>query len=140
MNDKQSNSPAVFLPIFLSFFVMGFVDIAGVATNYVKKDFDLSDSVANLIPVMVFVWFAVFSVPTGLLMGKTGRKKTVMLSLVITAATIEISALMIMGVSGGALLSPLQGLITDMSTFTTGMVVLLAALLIMGSISFKFKS
>ena len=88
MNNKQSkNSSFVFLPIFLSFFVMGFVDIVGVSTNYVKRDFSLSDSMANLLPMMVFIWFAVFSVPTGILMGKIGRKKTVMLSLVITAVT-----------------------------------------------------
>jgi len=86
-NNQPKNSPLVFLPIFLSFFVMGFVDIVGVATNYVKKDFDLSDSMANLIPMMVFVWFAIFSVPTGMLMGKIGRKKTVLLSLIITAIT-----------------------------------------------------
>lgn len=86
-NTRPKNSPLVFLPIFLSFFTMGFVDIVGVATNYVKKDFALSDSMANLIPMMVFVWFAIFSVPTGLLMGKIGRKKTVLLSLLITAIT-----------------------------------------------------
>lgn len=89
MNSTQSkNSSLAFLPIFLSFFVMGFVDIVGIATNYVKKDFALSDSMANLIPMMVFVWFAIFSVPTGLLMGKIGRKKTVLLSLLITAVTL----------------------------------------------------
>lgn len=86
-NTRPKNSPLVFLPIFLSFFTMGFVDIVGIATNYVKKDFALSDSMANLIPMMVFVWFAIFSVPTGLLMGKIGRKKTVLLSLLITAIT-----------------------------------------------------
>jgi len=84
-NTKEIKSSFVFIPIFLSFFVMGFVDIVGVATNYVKKDFALSDSMANLIPMMVFVWFAVFSVPTGILMGKIGRKKSVVLSLVVTA-------------------------------------------------------
>lgn len=52
----------------------------------------------------------------------------------------EISALMIMGVSGGALLSPLQGLITDMWSFTSGMAVILLSLIIAGFISFKFKS
>ncbi|NDV70163.1 sugar MFS transporter [Dysgonomonas sp. 25] len=86
-NTQPKNSPFVFLPIFLSFFVMGFVDIVGVATNYVKKDFDLSGSMANLIPMMVFVWFAVFSIPTGMLMGKIGRKKTVLVSLLVTAVT-----------------------------------------------------
>ena len=86
-NAKSKNSSLIFLPIFLSFFVMGFVDIVGVATNYVKKDFSLSDSMANLLPMTVFIWFAVFSVPTGLLMSKIGRKKTVLLSLFITAVT-----------------------------------------------------
>lgn len=39
---------------------------------------------ANLLPMMVFLWFAVFSVPTGMLMNKIGRKNTVLLSMVIT--------------------------------------------------------
>lgn len=36
-----------------SFFVMGFVDVVGVATSYVKADFSLSDRIANLLPMMV---------------------------------------------------------------------------------------
>jgi fucose permease len=63
---------------------MGFVDVVGISTSYVQKDFNLSDSVANLLPMMVFLWFFVFSVPTGLLMNKLGRKNTVLLSMVIT--------------------------------------------------------
>lgn len=63
---------------------MGFVDIVGISTNFVKKDFGLTDTMANLLPLMVFVWFAILSVPTGLLMNKLGRKKTVMLSMAIT--------------------------------------------------------
>ena len=82
MNKKQSNLAVI--PVFFGFFVMGFVDVVGISTNYVKQDFHLSDSLANLLPMMVFLWFAVFSVPTGLLMNSLGRKKTVMLSLVIT--------------------------------------------------------
>jgi fucose permease len=39
---------------------------------------------ANLLPMMVFLWFAVFSVPTGVLMNKLGRKNTVLLSIVVT--------------------------------------------------------
>ena len=41
---------------------MGFVDVVGIATNYVKMDFGLSDTLANLLPMMVFLWFALFSV------------------------------------------------------------------------------
>jgi fucose permease len=63
---------------------MGFVDVVGISTSYVQKDFQLSDSIANLLPMMVFLWFAVFSVPTGMLMNKIGRKNTVLLSMVVT--------------------------------------------------------
>jgi fucose permease len=72
------------LPVLFGFFIMGFVDVVGIATNYVKRDFGLTDTLANLLPMMVFLWFAVFSIPTGLLMNKIGRKKTVMLSMSIT--------------------------------------------------------
>lgn len=68
----------------LSFFVMGFVDLVGIAANYVKADFHLSDTVANLFPSMVFFWFLIFSVPTGMLMNRIGRRKTVVISLIIT--------------------------------------------------------
>ena len=82
MNNKQT-SKAIY-PILFGFFVMGFVDVVGIATNYVKVDFALSDTLANLIPMMVFLWFALFSIPTGILMGKAGRRNTVVIALAIT--------------------------------------------------------
>lgn len=72
------------LPVMLVFFTMGFIDLVGIATNYVKSDFSLSDTAANAFSVMVYLWFLVFSVPTGILMNKIGRKKTVLLSLIVT--------------------------------------------------------
>lgn len=72
------------LPVFFGFFVMGFADVVGIATSYIKQDFNLSDSMANLLPMMVFLWFAVFSVPTGLMMNKLGRKNTVLISMMVT--------------------------------------------------------
>lgn len=69
----------------LAFFAMGFVDMVGVSTNYIKADFDLSDKIANLLPSIVFFWFLIFSVPTGMLMNRIGRRKTVVLSLAVTA-------------------------------------------------------
>lgn len=81
---KIETSFSKVLPVLFGFFIMGFVDVVGIATNYVKRDFALSDTVANLLPFMVFLWFAVFSVPTGLLMNSIGRKKTVVLSMAIT--------------------------------------------------------
>ena len=56
------------LPVMLCFFAMGFVDLVGIASNYVKNDLQLSDSTANVFPSLVFFWFLIFSVPTGMLM------------------------------------------------------------------------
>lgn len=78
------------IPVMLCFFVMGFVDLVGTASNYVQKDLDLTDSQANLFPSLVFFWFLIFSVPTGMLMNRIGRKKTVIVSLVVTAASLFI--------------------------------------------------
>ena len=76
------------VPVMLCFFCMGFVDLVGIASNYVKEDLGLTDSVANVFPSLVFFWFLIFSVPTGMLMNKIGRKKTVLLSLVVTVVSL----------------------------------------------------
>lgn len=78
------------LPIILAFFCMGFVDMVGTATNYAQKDLGLDDATANIFPSMVFFWFLIFSVPTGMLMTRIGRRKTVVLSLIITAISMLI--------------------------------------------------
>ncbi|MBR1499078.1 MAG: MFS transporter [Bacteroidaceae bacterium] len=78
------------LPVMLCFFAMGFVDMVGIASNYVKADLDLSDSMANTLPSLVFLWFLIFSIPTSLLMNKIGRKNTVLLSLVLTLAAMVV--------------------------------------------------
>jgi len=72
------------IPVMLCFFTMGFVDMVGIASNYVKADLNLSDSMANTLPSLVFLWFLIFSIPTSLLMNKIGRKNTVLVSLVMT--------------------------------------------------------
>lgn len=76
------------IPVMLCFFAMGFVDLVGTASNYVQKDLGLSDSEANLFPSLVFFWFLIFSVPTGMLMNRIGRKKTVLISLLITVVSL----------------------------------------------------
>lgn len=78
------------IPVMLCFFAMGFVDLVGTASNYVQKGLGLTDSQANLFPSLVFFWFLIFSVPTGMLMNKIGRKNTVLISLVVTAASLFI--------------------------------------------------
>ena len=76
------------IPVMLCFFAMGFVDLVGIASNFVKKDLSLNDSTANIFPSLVFFWFLIFSVPTGMLMNKIGRKNTVLLSLVVTIVSL----------------------------------------------------
>ena len=81
------------VPVMLCFFAMGFVDLVGIASNYVKADLGLSDSVANVFPSMVFFWFLIFSVPTGILMNRIGRKNTVLLSLAVTIVSLVLPLL-----------------------------------------------
>lgn len=88
-NDRKSFILQI-VPVMLCFFAMGFVDLVGTASNYVQKDLGLTDSQANLFPSLVFFWFLIFSVPTGMLMNRIGRKKTVLISLVITALSLII--------------------------------------------------
>ena len=76
------------IPVMLCFFAMGFVDLVGIASNYVKADLGLTDSQANIFPSLVFFWFLIFSVPTGMLMNRIGRKRTVLLSLIVTALSL----------------------------------------------------
>ena len=84
----KSNKTLYLIPVMFCFFAMGFVDLVGIASNYVKEDLSLSDSVANIFPSLVFFWFLIFSVPTGMLMNKIGRKKTVLLSLIVTVVSL----------------------------------------------------
>lgn len=88
MSTQQKSMIWMLIPVMFSFFTMGFVDLVGIATNYVKADFHLSDTLANLLPSMVFFWFLIFSVPTGMLMNKIGQRKTVLLSIVVTGAAL----------------------------------------------------
>lgn len=84
---KQKTSLSI-IPVMFCFFAMGFVDLVGIASNYVKEDLSLTDTVANVFPSLVFFWFLIFSVPTGMLMNRIGRKNTVMLSLIITVVSL----------------------------------------------------
>ena len=97
----MSSKKLVLIPLMLCFFAMGFVDLVGIASNYVKEDLQLTDSVANVFPSLVFFWFLIFSVPTGILMNKIGRKKTVLLSLIVTLMSL---ALPILGENFGIML------------------------------------
>jgi len=82
---KNSTSISHILPVLFGFFVMGFCDVVGITATHMKVDFGLSDTLSNMIPVALFSMFLFFSIPTGMLMNKIGRKKTVLLSNLITS-------------------------------------------------------
>lgn len=80
LNEKQHGQVDKILPVMFDFFVMGFFDLIGIASNYVKQDFELNASVVNLVLFSCFLWFLVISMPTGMIMNKKGYKKTMLLS------------------------------------------------------------
>jgi len=81
---KKENSLKQFLPVIFSFYVMGFVDVVGLATGYIKNDFGLSNGVAQILPFMVFIWFALLAIPTGVFQDNKGKRLTVNIGMVIT--------------------------------------------------------
>lgn len=82
---KQKTKWSRLLPVLLSFVVMGFVDIIGVATGYIKQDFELTNFAAQFLPMMVLLWFFVLSVPVGVLQDKVGKRNMLNAGMVIQA-------------------------------------------------------
>jgi len=82
--DKSKIGLKKTLPVFMSFVVMGFVDIVGVATGYIKQDFGLADNLAQIIPSMALFWFFVLSVPSGILQDKFGKRNMLNIGMLIT--------------------------------------------------------
>lgn len=80
MNDKTKG----LYPVLFTFFVMGFCDVVGISTSYVKQDFNLSEGLSGLIPSAVFLWFFILSIPAAAIMNRLGRKHTVLFSNAIT--------------------------------------------------------
>ena len=118
----KSNKIAI-VSVMMCFFAMGFVDLVGIASNYVKQDFDLSDSFANTLTGLVFFWFLLFSVPTGMLMNKIGRKNTVLVSLGITVIALllpllgntlplMVAAFCLLGIGNAVMQTSLNPLVT----------------------------
>lgn len=81
------------IPIFLAFFVMGVADAMGPMSNAVKNDYQISEVAATLLSFFVFIAFAVFSVPGGLLAAHIGKKKLLLLGLGINAIALLIPSL-----------------------------------------------
>jgi len=115
------------IPVFATFYVMGFVDLVGMATGYVKDDFQLSDSLAQLLPSMVFLWFALLSIPTGIFQDRRGKKLTANLGMLLTAVGLlvpfihysymtAIIGFMILGIGNSILQVSANPLLLDISS------------------------
>jgi len=138
---KSNKISSAILPVLFGFFIMGFVDVVGISTSYVKADFHLSETVANLLPSMVFFWFLILSVPTAILMNKIGRKNMVLVSMVVTiigmfipfieySFTICLIAFALLGIGNTILQVSLNPLLTNVvkgdaltSSLTAGQVI-----------------
>src|ERR1039458_9045406 len=81
------------LPIFLAFFLMGLADAMGPNADRVKNAYQLSNVMSTMLPFVVFIAFAVFSVPGGLLAARIGKKKVLLLGLGINALALIIPSL-----------------------------------------------
>lgn len=83
-NDLQTTSGNLkSFPIFLAFLCMGFGDVVGTLVGFAKESFELSNTMAQLIPMMGFIMFGILSVPTGILQDKKGKKFVLILGLII---------------------------------------------------------
>lgn len=79
----------ILLPILSGFFIMGApAGIIATALERIRGDFAHAPLLAGLLPFMTFVWFLLISIPTGVLCGRIGRKNTVLLALLATAAAL----------------------------------------------------
>lgn len=73
------------IPVMFSFIVMGFVDIIGVATGYIRQDFELTNFAAQFLPMMVLLWFFILAVPAGIVQDKIGKRNMLNAGMVIQA-------------------------------------------------------
>ncbi|HSM47252.1 MAG TPA: MFS transporter [Draconibacterium sp.] len=85
MNVKKISYITV-TPVLFSFFVMSFCDLVGIGVDNAKADFQLSNTLSQLIPIAVFVWFFVLSVPIGILQDRIGKRNMVNVGMIVTAA------------------------------------------------------
>ncbi len=85
------------LPIFMAFLVMGVADAMGPLSDAVKGQYELSNVMATLLSFFVFIAFAAFSVPGGLLAARIGMKKLLLLGLGLNALAMLVPTLMVPG-------------------------------------------
>lgn len=82
---KQKISAAYVAPVLLSFFIMSFCDLVGLGVDNAKADFELSNTLAQMIPLAVFAWFFILSVPVGILQDRIGKRNMLNIGMILTS-------------------------------------------------------
>jgi MFS transporter, FHS family, L-fucose permease len=83
---KGSISYKAVIPVLFSFFVMSFCDLVGIGVDNARNDFNVSNTLAQLIPMAVFIWFFALSLPIGILQERIGKRNMVNTGMLVTAA------------------------------------------------------
>ncbi len=84
MNSKKL-SVAYVTPVLISFFVISFCDLVGIGVDNAKADFELSNTFAQFIPMAVFAWFFILSVPVGIVQDRIGKRNMLNIGMILTA-------------------------------------------------------
>jgi MFS transporter, FHS family, L-fucose permease len=71
------------IPILFVFLAMGFGDVVGPMVSLAKVSFNLSNTLAQMLPFTGFMMFGLLSVPMGLVQDKKSKKYTLILGLAI---------------------------------------------------------
>lgn len=83
--DRGKNYIFYAFPVLLSFFVMSFCDLVGIGVDNARADFGLNNTLAQLIPMAVFGWFFLLSVPVGVLQERIGKRNMLNIGMILTA-------------------------------------------------------
>ena len=122
---KRTGIQGNVLPVMFGFMMMALVDVVGLTSNYVRAEFGMSDTIANLLSSACYIWFLVFSIPTGLAMNRYGRKKLVITSLLVSVAALAlpvafrgslapvVAAFCLMGIANTIMMTSLNPLVRD---------------------------
>lgn len=79
--------------VLYAFLIVGFSDMVGFGTSYIQRDFGIGDTLSSLLPMMVFAWFLVLSIPIAMLMNRIGRKAVVQAGNLVTVVGLLIPLL-----------------------------------------------
>ncbi len=82
---KQKMNISRIAPVLMSFFVMSIIDLVGISVDRVQEDMQLSNTLAQLIPSVTFLWFFLLSVPIGIIQSRIGKRLMLNIGMGVTA-------------------------------------------------------